>query len=454
MRNLSWLQRVERRVKRWSSAQTAWVVAVSGGSDSVGLLRVLQSTGMSLVVAHLDHGARGEEAKEDAAFVEELAASLGVPFELGQWKATRSAHFESDARRARYAWLVEVTQKWGAEAVAVGHTRDDQAETVLHRLIRGTGVLGLAGIPARRRLAEGVMLVRPLLDVSRQDVRAYLAERGQGFREDRTNADTTRTRARIRHDLLPKLAGEYNPNVAEALVRLARLAKASERVRRETIAEIERVATIVDTNRDELRFHRDRLSAVPGFLRAEVLRSAWRRAGWPEAGMSARRWRRLARAVRTSRGGRFDVGEGIEAVIEPTVLRLRRSSVANEPVAGAVALEIPGAASWQGGQVVSTLDIDATLDEIIDLDRLVPPLVVRGPVPGDRFGPLGMGDHEMALNDFFRGRRVSRGSRRNTPLVCDGLGIVWVVGHRIADRVRLTEGTARRVVLRWEHGCD
>src|SRR5206468_2896460 len=171
--------------------------------------------------AHLAPGRRGEGGRADAAFVEALAGSLGLPFDLGRWEPTRPAHFEADARRARYQWLAGVASARGAGVVAVGHTRDDQAETVLFRVLRGTGVRGLAGIPARRALGAGLTPARPLLDVAHEEIIAYLAELGQPFRHDATNSDLSRTRARLRHDLLPKLAADYNPAVASALARLA-----------------------------------------------------------------------------------------------------------------------------------------------------------------------------------------------------------------------------------------
>src|SRR5262245_10919861 len=211
---------VRRRMERWlaDGLGPGVVVAVSGGGDSVALLRVLHQLAMEfalqLAVAHLNHGVRGEEAEEDARFVAELAGRLDLPFDLGCWSPTRSAHFESEARRARYAWLVEVAKARGASAVAVGHTRDDQAETILHRILRGTGLRGLAGIPSRRPLADSVTLIRPLLDASRAELRDYLASLGQTYRDDATNADLSRTRSRLRHDLMPKLATEYNPRVA------------------------------------------------------------------------------------------------------------------------------------------------------------------------------------------------------------------------------------------------
>lgn len=300
------------------------VVAVSGGADSVGLLRVMRELGdefaMRLSVAHLDHGTRGDVSRADAQFVADLADSLNLRFDLGSWSPSRPAHFEADARVARYAWLVEVARARGSELVAVGHTRDDQAETILHRILRGTGPQGLAGMRQRRSLAEGVTLIRPLLDLGRDEVRSYLQSLGQPFREDASNADLARTRNRIRHDLLPKLAAEYNPRVAEALVRLGALA--SDGMAR-TARRVERIArdAIVTTNSSEIVVRREPLDALTPIIRAEVFRAAWRRAGWREGRMTAARWLRLAT---TPRGwlGRYSVVKDIDAAFDREVVRL------------------------------------------------------------------------------------------------------------------------------------
>ncbi len=453
-----WLARIPGVLERWrdSGLGDTWVVAVSGGSDSVGLLRVLHATapelGARLSVAHLDHGVRGESARADAEFVAGLAEGLGLPIDLGNWRPTRPGHFEADARRARYAWLAEVARARGASGVAVGHTKDDQAETILHRIVRGTGLHGLAGMPGRRPLSASAILFRPLLHATRGEIRAYLAAIGQPFRDDASNDDLSRTRARIRHDLLPRLAADYNPEVADALVRLGGLAGASGRVLRRRVREVERAAIL---RSDEHSFALDRrvLLQSSSFLRAEVFRLAWRRAGWPEGAMGAEQWRRLARLAGASRA-RVSLGNGVEVVTDLRELILTRPapppvSPRREPVP----LPLPGEAPWDGGRVVATIDPEpgAPRDETVDLDRLVPPLLLRAPRPGDRFAPLGM-KGSQALNDFFRGRRVPGAQRRGTPLVCDGLGIVWVVGHRIAHRSRLTNATRREVGLRWEAG--
>jgi tRNA(Ile)-lysidine synthase len=463
----SWLEQVRRRVKRWcaAGAGNTWVVAVSGGSDSVGLLRALHrlapELGLALSVAHLDHGVRGEAARADAAFVETLASSLGLPLDLGLWQPARTGHFEADARRARYEWLTQIALARGAAVVAVGHTLDDQAETILHRIVRGTGLRGLAGMPRRRWLQDDppVALVRPLLSVSRREIRNVLAALGQTYREDASNADLARTRARIRHDLLPKLITEYNPRAAEALVRLGALAAASEQDREHRLVELERLAT---QHADPARVVLDRqaLVRVPRFLVAEVLRRVWRRAGWPEAGMSARRWRRLAASSRCPKIKSLDIGTGVTVTSDSTTLVLARSPAALSSPSGRgiagdpILLEAPGSVAipWAEGRIDAYIDPDeqTTCDETIDLHQLVFPLVVRAPVPGDRFEPLGMGGKCMPLNDFFRGRHAPRGQRSRTPLVCDQHGIVWVVGHRIADRVKVAEHTRRTLGLRWK----
>jgi tRNA(Ile)-lysidine synthase len=354
--------------------------------------------------------------------------------------------------------LVETARARAAEVVAVGHTRDDQAETILHRIVRGTGPHGLAGMLQVRVLSRDprIALVRPLLDVPRRAIREHLGALGQPFREDETNADLTRTRSRIRHDLLPKLAADYNPRVVEALVRLARLAAASRRAIEADVRTMTDASTITVAP-DCVVLKHPFLSSLPSHLRAEVLRRVWRQVGWPEGEMSARRWRRLSALVQQREVSRVEIGAGVAVSTERFFLVLRRSPVPRTAAPavesrGPIALEVPGAAAvpWAGGRVVATIDPAQPSDESIDRDRLALPLSIRPPLPGDRFEPLGMGGRSTPLADFFRGRHIPRDRRDRTPLVCDQLGIVWVVGHRITDRVKVTEQTRQTLGLRWE----
>jgi len=210
-------------------------VAVSGGADSVGLLRALgeaaSELGLALSVAHLHHGIRGAEADQDERFVMELAHRLGLPLHRHRVDAPNAASaekktLEEAARHLRYAWFRELLAQGQADAVATAHTLDDQAETVLHRLIRGAWTEGLGGIHPLIA-APGGSILRPFLKTRRADIVAWLRDIGQPWREDASNQDPAFTRSRIRHELLPQLAG-FNPRIAEQLARLAAIARDEE----------------------------------------------------------------------------------------------------------------------------------------------------------------------------------------------------------------------------------
>ncbi|WP_165066318.1 tRNA lysidine(34) synthetase TilS [Paludisphaera rhizosphaerae] len=455
----AWLEAVRRRIAGWlgEGLGPVWVVAVSGGGDSVGLLRTLHGLrnefGLSLSVAHLNHGVRGESAREDALFVADLSGSLGLPFDLGSWAPTRTGHFEADARAARHAWLAGIAKERGAAAVAVGHTRDDQAETILHRIVRGTGPRGLAGIPARRPLAPGVTLVRPLLDVSRREIHDELTRLGQNFREDATNADVSHTRARIRHDLIPKLEADYNPQVAAALARLGGLAASEQRLLDSLLAPV--IAGLVrKSSPSEIVFERRCEEWRNPLLAREIVRRAWQKAGWPERSMTAQRWRRLAEAVAAGVPAEH-LGEGASLRVEADTLILDRSNRSRPLIDDWYALEAPGSITipWAHGDLIAIDEQDEDFDEVVDRDQIHFPLTVRTALPGERFDPLGMDGRRQRVVEFLRLRHVPREHRATFPVVADRKGIIWVVGHRIAERVRTRETTRRRLGLRWlPHG--
>ncbi len=214
--------------RQW--ADLTVLAAVSGGADSVAMLRALVAVKPPgdgrLVVGHLNHRLR-EDADADERFVAELSGRLGLECCCGRLEPASLTEagrgLEAAAREARYRFLRTTAERLGARYVACGHTADDQIETVLHRILRGTGIAGLAGMPAAR-LSEAVTLVRPLLGARRSELLEYLDRIGQPYRQDRSNLDRRFTRNRLRHDLLPHLAEHYNPAVGDALLRLARLA--------------------------------------------------------------------------------------------------------------------------------------------------------------------------------------------------------------------------------------
>ena len=227
------------RIRTFAHRHALWrpdtrvIVALSGGSDSVALLLVLRdfaSAGELALdtVAHLHHGIRGADADEDEAFCRDLCAGLNTPFVSARTDVPAAARtdgtsIEVSARRARLRFLEDIRVRCGADVIATAHTEDDQAETVLLRLVRGAGGRGLAGIAPRRD-----RLIRPLLTCTRDDLRSELRARGQTWREDSTNADLANPRNRVRHELLPYLATHFNPSVTRALARFAELARGDE----------------------------------------------------------------------------------------------------------------------------------------------------------------------------------------------------------------------------------
>jgi tRNA(Ile)-lysidine synthase len=254
--------------------------------------------------------------------------------------------------------------------------------------------------------------------------------------------------------LLPELAGKYNPDVAGALVRLGRLAgeadRALGRMARERLDGLR-----IESCADRVAFDRRKLLELDEFGRSEVLRMAWRDAGWPEGRMDARRWRRLV-ALADLDSARVSVGAGVaaEMTLDRLILVRRAPSHPENPRRESVELPVPGSVAIPGGRVVATLDPAEPVDESVDLDRLALPLFIGWPEAGDRFAPLGLDGQSQPLADFFRGRRVARLDRSGVPLVRDQDGIVWVVGHRIGHSAQLTDSTRRVLGLRFERGED
>jgi tRNA(Ile)-lysidine synthase len=300
------------------------VVAVSGGADSVALLRALADPPAAgdLVVAHLNHRLRGVDADADAAFVTALCPHLPHRTESVDVRALAAAagdNLEDTARRARYDFLRRVAQEAGAVWVATAHTRDDQAETVLHRLIRGAGLRGLRGIAGGRDLGGEVRLLRPMLTVARTEVIAYLREIGQPWREDATNRDPAFTRNRIRHELLPLLR-TFNPAIEEALARTAAHAD-------EVYTGIEQAAGTLLTAAERPRagpvivLDRAGLADVSDHALRELLYLVWQREGWPRGGMTGEHWQRAADVV-LGKAPAWDLPGGIRIVGRPRVVHV------------------------------------------------------------------------------------------------------------------------------------
>lgn len=300
------------------------LVAVSGGPDSVALLRALvrlsPNAGRNLTVAHYNHGWRGAASDGDERFVVELAESLELVCHVERHAGPGSPTpdgLEAAARDARYRFLKVTAERLSIRYVAAGHTADDQAETILHHILRGTSISGLSGMSRLRLLSPAVTLVRPLLEVSRAEVLAYLSSLCQEWRDDVTNADRALMRNRIRHELLPLLARDYAPGVVDSLLRLGQVASQVQAMIGPLAAELLDSAT---KTRSEavLVLDCDVLHAKPIHLVREMLVEAWRRQHWRRQAMGLHEWQQLADLALSASGDH-------PAIMLPGAIRADRS---------------------------------------------------------------------------------------------------------------------------------
>ncbi len=449
------------------------VVGISGGPDSVALAHALHRLGYALHLAHLDHGLR-PDSKEDAALVQRLASAWGLPITVEQadvqgYADTHGLSLEHAAREVRYRFLFRVAREQKARAVAVAHTLDDQAETVLLHLLRGSGLTGLQGMRPRAYLWDAhIPLVRPLLNVTREQVLAHCRFHQLPFRMDPSNTDLRFTRNRIRHVLLPLLEKEFNPRVREALARLARIVQMEIEVL-ESLEDRAWQEVALEVGDDYLFWDGETLRRQPPGLRYGL----WRRAARhlrPGLDIALEDVERADAWLAEPRPGPVDWVGGLYLAWEPpTRIVLARweadlptslwpqvpftDRVYTLPLGGHVGLQH----GWRleagtplPASVLAEIDLRRTspYEAWIDAAQVTQTLAVRARRPGDRFQPLGMGGHSMKLSDFMINVKMPRRAREHWPLVVHEDRIVWVAGYRLAHPFRVRPTTRQVLRLR------
>jgi len=331
------------------------VLAVSGGSDSVALLHGVkelrdrfehsdaysedkslsqskkQASENRLLVGHFNHGMREVEATADARFVQSICEKLKLPCEIGEVEQTSIEKtpregWESTYRNMRYAFLLKLAEKHGARYVVTGHTADDQVETILHRVIRGTGLRGLAGMPRSRSLSPSVSLLRPMLGLSRSMARDYLESLEIEWKNDSTNASAAFTRNRIRNDLLPLLERDFNPQVSTAVLRLSQLAGEAQEMVDGVIANTLTACRSLEKN-GEIVLKLGEIVTQPDFLIRELMIAIWRERGWPLQAMGLREWQSLAELLQEADPGVLTLPGSVVAKKEGGKLSLHRPQI-------------------------------------------------------------------------------------------------------------------------------
>lgn len=459
----------ELRVRGLLDAAHRVVVGVSGGPDSVALLRgvhqvaVTLSADLTVHVAHLDHGVRDAEGRADAEFVRALADSLRLEATIEALAPdaladTHGLGFEALARRERYAFLERVAVLSGATHVATGHTRDDQVETLLMRLVRGTGVRGLRGILRDRDVRPGsrVALFRPLLDVGRDEVLAYLRGIGQPYRVDATNAGERAFRNRIRHRVVPLMEQVTGRDPAPSMARLADHAAALWDFAEENA----RVWLERNAHRyaDCLEFSAAALKPLHAGLRPVVLALAIARIKGDLTRIETHHFDSLLGLVEVAQDATVGLPLGVLVERRGDRIRVRMPAAPIGPFAP-VEIPLPGTVTLPElgfSLQVEVLENSPGLledfiarkraDEVmVDAHAAGRPLFLRCPRDGEEFQPLGL-DRAHRLKKYAAQRKVPRGLRASLPLVAAPGHLVWVVGYDIDERVRIS-GNSR--LLYW-----
>ncbi|MFQ5587479.1 MAG: tRNA lysidine(34) synthetase TilS [Nitrospiria bacterium] len=462
-------QKVRRALVRFGVRPTdTLVVAVSGGPDSVCLLHLLKQLPppyrLSLHVAHLNHQFRPEAARE-ARFVEGLAEKWGLPATIAArpvsdfCKKNRLSK-QAGARVVRYEFCHEVAKKTGAQWIALGHTADDQAETVLMRMLRGSGALGLGGMPGKR----APHIVRPLIDCGRREIQRVLHKDNIPYIEDPSNKKPVYLRNRIRHHLIPTLE-QYNPNIKHTLCREAELLQSEDDLMHQWMLNLIPDLGIQCTE-NSVAFSMASLRTQHVAMQRRLLRWGIKKILCHLNGITFEHIETLIKKGLKGRTGQtLQLLHGIVAITQYSKLILKREESARKVLPPEISRkvcvlpEITAPASSRRVQLPEwglcfkmslsgnrPLVFSACIASF-DFDSISLPLYLRTWQPGDRFAPLGMGGHRKKIQDFFVDAKIPKEDRHRVPLLISAQGILWVVGHRIDERFRATESTARILTI-------
>jgi len=436
-------------IRRLSMAEKDETVcaAVSGGPDSTALLFLLndvrEELGVSLSACHLNHCLRGGESDRDEDFARKLADRLSIPIRvetvnIAEKKKIGGGSTQSVARELRYAFFHKLLDEGFAQKIAVGHTADDSAETVLMNFLRGSGAQGLGGIPPVR----GKRIIRPLIETPRREILNYLSAKGLEYRIDSSNKSSSYLRNRVRNELIPQLKKEYNPALRENLLRLSSIMKDIQKFLSST-AEKEFNSLAADTGHG-VQINAAGLLSLNTALQREVLRLAIEKLKGNALGVSFDHMEDLRRLIiRGKSGGELDL-PGMKICLSEGELRLS-SSDSPEPS--------PFSYDFIHNSIVYIAEIGSHIESkkvskdersidkscktvFVDADRLPAGTVIRSRRAGDRFHPLG-GVGSKKLKKFLIDAGIPRWQRDRLPLLASGSDILWIAGVRLSDRIKI-----------------
>ncbi|HXF86409.1 MAG TPA: tRNA lysidine(34) synthetase TilS [Anaerolineales bacterium] len=444
------------------------IAGVSGGPDSLCLLNVLRTAGYRVIVAHFNHKLR-PEADADANIVERTAARLNLPSvirsgDVRAFAESGKLSLEEAARLMRYRFLMEQAHHFNAQAVAVGHTADDQVETVLMHFLRGAGLAGLKGMSYRtiiKMFDPEIPIVRPLLDTWREETIMYCALHRLQPREDPSNASLDFFRNRVRHLLIPTLES-YNPRFREVIWRTANSLAGDYEILIGVLEEAWKDCVVQET-KDFIAFDAAALAKSPLGLQRHLIRRAMERLHTDDAEVNFATLERAAHFVSDPHyHSRMDLTGGLHLLREGALIYVVAGDV-TLPIErwpqmpegrDSIPLKVPGQVTLSGGwrltcerwNIASLAMEQARVNDDpfqvwLDAGEISDALELRVRQEGDRFEPLGMDGHEMKISDFFINVKLPQRARDRWPLLCMGRKVIWVPGYRPAHSLRLKEST-------------
>jgi len=440
------------------------LVAVSGGADSVALLHVLlnlrEELGISLHVAHLNHGIRGKAADKDEEFVRDLAARLQLPCssertDVPAIRRERKTSLEETARQVRYEFLNRIAAEVDARRIAVGHTADDKAETFMLNLTRGAGPRGLCALaPVRENI------IRPLIHVRHEEILAYLRELGQDFREDETNLSLDHARNRIRLVTLPFLE-EHHPGIRDRIADLCEVLSAEQAIF-ENLITAGFNSVLLTQSEEEIVFSAEGLLHHPLGMRRLILRRAIEKIKGDLRDVGLEQVDRILSRLMESADFGLDLPSGRLSALrrgEEFCLRKRSKPIQHSPFCER--LSVPGRVEISGVGVITAEPWDPSdylrpphsNDVVIDADKIVGELVVRNRRPGDRMTPLGMTE-ERKLQDIFTDAKIPVAKRHTVPIVADREKVIWLSGIAMSNIAKVSPDTRRAIHLSFERAPE
>ena len=470
--DLKLIHQVEQHLRAWGVSQGDLIlVGVSGGPDSVCLLHLLKTVSgcfpFRLHVAHLDHGLRGEEAMADARFVQDLGREWKIPVtaesvSISDLARRRKTSLQVVARETRYAFFERVAEKLQCRWIALGHTADDQAETFLLRLLRGSGSKGLSSIPSLREVQAAhktkLYIIRPLLDVGRKDILDYLKVRAISCRQDSSNLKPFYLRNRLRQEVMPVLRLHYNPKLVGTLCRTAVLLGEEQNFMLAQAA-VALSKLQMATGEPGVVLHRDGFLKLHQALQRVTLREAIARVKGDLVGMTYRRLEDALCLIKKGKPGKYlkmPGGVCIRSVYDRFWIHPERGAATG--LMEEVGLSVPGEVHFPSlGFMVKTRlqenrvsKSDARACAAFDYEKIHSPFTIRGRRPGDYFFPYGMGGKRKKLQDFFVDHKVPRHERDRIPLLTASEGVLWVMGWRLDGRFMASPDSRKVMVVEFK----